>query len=51
MNDSTVAGLGNSEPDGYLETVVSAAGRPIRADPEPEEGCAKRGMPALQVTE
>ncbi len=56
MNDITVVGLGNSDLDGYLEAVVSAAGRVIRADPEPEKGFfyrsdhfnfAKRGVPAL----
>ena len=56
MNDITVVGLGNSDLDDYLEAVVSAAGRVIRADPEPEKGFfyrsdhfnfAKRGVPAL----
>ncbi|WP_419166167.1 M28 family metallopeptidase [Candidatus Palauibacter sp.] len=56
MNDITVVGLGNSDLDGYLEAVVSAAGRVIRPDPEPEKGFfyrsdhfnfAKRGVPAL----
>ncbi|WP_420464338.1 M28 family metallopeptidase [Candidatus Palauibacter sp.] len=56
MNDITVVGLGNSDLDDYLEAVVSAAGRLIRADPEPEKGFfyrsdhfnfAKRGVPAL----
>lgn len=56
MNDITVVGLGNSDLDAYLEAVVSAADRLIRADPEPEKGFfyrsdhfnfAKRGVPAL----
>ena len=56
MNDITVVGLGNSDLDDYLEAVVSAAGRVIRPDPEPEKGFfyrsdhfnfAKRGVPAL----
>ena len=56
MNDITVVGLGNSELDDYLEEVVSAADRLIRADPEPKKGFfhrydnfsfAKRGVPAL----
>ena len=56
MLDITVVGLGNSELDDYLEGAVSAAGRVIRADPEPEKGFfyrsdhfsfAKRGVPAL----
>ncbi len=56
MNDITVVGLGNSDLDDYLEAVVSAVGRVIRPDPEPEKGFfyrsdhfnfAKRGVPAL----
>ncbi len=56
MNDITVVGLRNSDLDVYLEAVVSAADRVIRADPEPEKGFfyrsdhfnfAKRGVPAL----
>ncbi len=56
MRDITVVGLGNSDLDDYLEGVVSAAGRVIRAAPEPKKGFfhrsdhfnfAKRGVPAL----
>ena len=42
MNDIAVIGLGNSEPDDYLETAAVAQSRAIRPDPEPENGFSCR---------
>ncbi|NUQ12590.1 MAG: M28 family peptidase [Gemmatimonadaceae bacterium] len=55
-SDVVVVGLGNSTLDDVLDTVVTAAGRMIVPDPEPEKGFfyrsdhfefAKEGVPAL----
>ncbi len=55
-SDVVVIGLGNSTLDDVLDTVVTAAGRTIVADPESEKGFfyrsdhfefAKEGVPAL----
>ena len=54
--DFTVVGLGNSSLDDVLTGVLTADGRVVRADPEPEKGFyyrsdhfefAKKGVPAL----
>ena len=58
--DVVVIGLGNSTLDDVLDSVVTAAGRTIVADPESEKGFyyrsdhfefAKEGVPALYVDE
>jgi Zn-dependent M28 family amino/carboxypeptidase len=55
-SDFTVVGLGNSTLDDVLTGVLTADGRVVRADPEPEKGFyyrsdhfefAKKGVPAL----
>ena len=55
-SDVVVVGLGNSTLDDVLDTVVTATGRTIVPDPEPEKGFfyrsdhfefAKEGVPAL----
>ena len=55
-SDFTVVGLGNSTLDDVLTSVLTADGRTVRADPEPEKGFyyrsdhfefAKKGVPAL----
>ena len=57
-SDLTVVGLGNSTLDDVLTRVLSADGRTVRPDPEPEKGFyyrsdhfefAKQGVPALYV--
>jgi Zn-dependent M28 family amino/carboxypeptidase len=54
--DFTVVGLGNSTLDDVLTSVLTADGRVVRADPQPEKGFyyrsdhfefAKQGVPAL----
>jgi Zn-dependent M28 family amino/carboxypeptidase len=54
--DFTVVGLGNSSLDDVLTSVLTADGRVVRPDPEPEKGFyyrsdhfefAKKGVPAL----
>src|SRR6185369_5362995 len=55
-SDFTVVGLGNSSLDDVLTSVLTADGRVVRPDPEPEKGFyyrsdhfefAKKGVPAL----
>jgi Zn-dependent M28 family amino/carboxypeptidase len=59
-SDVVVIGLGNSTLDDVLDTVATAAGRSLVADPESEKGFyyrsdhfefAKEGVPALYVDE
>jgi Zn-dependent M28 family amino/carboxypeptidase len=57
-SDLTVVGLGNSTLDDALTRVLTASGRAVRPDPQPEKGFyyrsdhfefAKQGVPALYV--
>ena len=57
-SDYTVIGLGNTTLDDVLTGVLTANGRTVRADPEPEKGFyyrsdhfefAKQGVPALDI--
>jgi len=57
-SDFTVIGLGNSTLDDVLTRILTADGRTVRSDPEPEKGFyyrsdhfefAKQGVPALDT--